>query len=299
MPPLKPLGPRRLVPALTLLCALACGDDGGAPADETGSTSAATTPSSTSTASGTASGSASGSPTTDPADTGETTMDPTETTGSEVGMCQDRCEADDDCIPGFACEDERCVVGTPCPDDDWCTAQASGFLDEGCTGDGDCTVAGARCVELGVHTFCATEAVACAVDPMPLDVVEGGMLDVCVLLAGCTEGGFCFSQCLDDTTCADPFPTCNVDSGMCECSGDSCGPGFACEAGACVCADDSACALEAGAVCVEGRCGCNVDADCVGDNVDICVDGVCGCSGDAACQGMPIHPGATLECAPS
>lgn len=282
--------------------ALGCGDDG-----TEASTGQDTDPTSGTTGSGSASVTASttagtGASTTDATTAGSasTTDDPTGGGSDPASACVETCEQDGDCLDGFVCGAEGYCEPRACPDDDWCAATLGGWTNEGCTADAQCDAG--QCVVLGDHTFCTVPSNAGCFEATPTEVmtVDGATVTVCVSPGRCGDDSTCFRGCASDDDCiVAGFPSCDTDTGQCECTTDSCGTGSTCDAGTCRCESDEGCSpIKGGSVCVDGTCACASDDDCLAPGLDTCIDGVCSCGSDEACSAVDIHPGGDPVCAP-
>ena len=159
--------------------------------------------------------------------------------GAEFGFCVHACEEADDC----------CYEGVECgtyPNAWECNAGACAPL--GCTGDGDCIyIENTTCQEAGGMAQCVKicEADAdCIVDlgETCAGVTDGGQ-GFCVIPAPqcasdeecnanaessfvCTDG---MCLCDGDEDCAGIGESCDLDTGLCHCTGNAtCPDGFAC-----------------------------------------------------------------------
>ncbi|MEZ4385109.1 MAG: hypothetical protein R3A79_27515 [Nannocystaceae bacterium] len=296
---------RPLACVLTVALA-ACGSDEAGGDD--GATTTAATVAATDTTTGGSSGSGSDSDSTGVVETtGDTSgsgsaSDSSGSSGETAGpnaadLCLEACEVDADCEVnglniGYDCVDSRCVRDEPeCENNGQCVAASSGWLNE-CSSQGDCLAA--ACVDIGGgEGRCAPEPTVltpCALlllEELLYPPIEGGE-DVAVCgrsAAICEEDGSCGFACSNDNQCpSQSAPSCNEESGACECSADE------------DCAD-----VPGASVCLAGSCGCATDADCEGvDNADTCQEnGVCGCSSVDACTDERGFDGTSFVCAPA
>jgi hypothetical protein len=225
--------------------------------------------------------------------------DSADSDGDDASFCVDECDVDEDCDAGgsdigLSCEDSRCVgEATSCSDDAYCIAQLSGWsAGMACTTQAECEALLMSCIEVDGEGHCASspsEFVSCAdsqLDEIELENIEGDTVTVCGNSnAECREDGSCFSPCQSDDDCFDYAPSCNTDTGVCECTSDS---------------DCDALGSAATSVCLDsGACGCGTDDDCTDAGTgDVCTSyGVCGCSGDAACEDVESpYDGTTVVC---
>jgi hypothetical protein len=240
----------------------------------------------------------------------------TDPTGDPSGMfCAEHCAADGDCTLmgmdlGYTCKEGVCAGG--CTDDASCVVQFSGWITD-CAAQAECP--GQVCIDIGGGVGkCATppsDFVMCEAF-MQVEVmfpaIEGGMdLTVCANTSyTCNaDSGQCENPCNDNTECMlnVAHPSCNTDTGICECTADSdCMgamlPGYVkCNAGVCGCGADADCAgVASGTKCTaQGFCGCASDAECTAANGDTCYDGLCGCSSDATCTAK-VFDGTSQMC---
>jgi hypothetical protein len=197
-------------------------------------------------------------------DAPDTGADDAPDTGADDGggmACTHTCAADGDCMiggmdVGLICEGSSCALANPCTADDVCVAQLSGWSFTPCTmGGGECMATMQTCVDLGDGTggcasapseFFMCDSVPGWGETMQTNLDDGSEVTVCGNTMGVcdTELGFCYTPCVDDTTCG--TLVCNTGTGMCECdSDDDCGEGGTCSAGVCSvpgCVDDTDCA---------------------------------------------------------
>ncbi|MCA9545770.1 MAG: scavenger receptor cysteine-rich domain-containing protein, partial [Myxococcales bacterium] len=204
-------------------------------------------------------------------------------------MCLVACAEDADCADGFTCQNDRCLPAAPvagCAEDSECTALFSGWITM-CAAQADCP--GQVCVAFGEGGVCAnapSEFVMCAAfgqaESEQALFPEGDAVTVCAQTrARCNDSGetaYCETFCAEDAHCAAAdYPVCDVDSGRCVCTADSCA------FNASVCGDD-------------GICRCAADEDCTEGNTDTCYDGVCGCSEATICPEDTFNPGTQWVC---
>ncbi|MEE2758298.1 MAG: hypothetical protein VYA30_16685 [Myxococcota bacterium] len=201
-------------------------------------------------------------------------------------LCQERCEADDDCLDGHTCNDGVCTQN--CGTDRDCIAIFSAWIDS-CETDSDCpggTNGTQACINYDGLNACAiipNDFIGCdtlTMAELELNRADGtGAIRVCVQdRAACDGAGNCAVPCGNDSHCLGDYPSCDVESGRCKCTADSC------QTNGTLCGDD-------------GFCRCRNDGECTTGPVDVCIDGFCGCSGDAVCEGsQTAHPGTTLTC---
>lgn len=245
----------------------------GCPGDDGGSTGADTGPGPT------------GGATTAPATTEATTATPTTSAMDETGdpappaaFCTHQCTSPDDCTIsgtdfGYTCDDGMCN-GWQCTTDDGCIAEASGWTVPCTSGGGECDAAMQICIDFDGQGLCALPAAVVDCGPSGLQQIEvtdidGATVEVCGRLAECGDDGSCFSRCSPGSCLQAGFPSCNMDTGRCECTGDS---------------DCASIGIDHLAVCIDGACGCSEDIQCASSDLgDTCFAGTCGCSGDDAC----------------
>lgn len=209
--------------------------------------------------------------------------------GSDYKLCVEECAEDADCADGFTCQNDRCLPAAPvagCAEDSECTALFSGWITM-CAAQADCP--GQVCVAFGEGGVCAnapSEFVMCAAfgqaESEQALFPEGDAVTVCAQTrARCNDSGetaYCETFCAEDAHCAAAdYPVCDVDSGRCVCTADSCA------FNASVCGDD-------------GICRCAADEDCTEGNTDTCYDGVCGCSEATICPEDTFNPGTQWVC---
>ena len=214
---------------------------------------------------------------------------PDASTPTAPPSCQEGCETSDQCNANHECVDGRCRSIDDfdiCRNPDYCVAALSGWTTP-CRTDVDCgddeTVV---CVRVGQEGRCASvfSASGC-VDPDLVEIVRLRFADEPVHASVCGQGralcrdSLCVLRCEVDEDCVDnQRPLCDVDSGRCVCSEDSC------TRNASICGP-------------AGRCLCVGDGDCVDGPVDVCYSGQCGCSSAAICP-EATHPGTQVLCQP-
>jgi hypothetical protein len=203
-----------------------------------------------------------------------------------MAFCQEACVDDEDCLENFSCQDNRCLPVTPieaCADDAACVSLFSGWFTS-CADQAGCP--GQVCIAFGEGGVCATQpsdALAC--DTFGQAEVahqlfpEGDAVNVCAQdRAVCGDEGTCTVPCRAAADCLSPdYPVCDIDSGRCVCSADSCAYN------ASTCGDD-------------GICRCAGNEDCTEGSVDTCYDGVCGCSEATICPAETGNPGTSWVC---
>lgn len=206
----------------------------------------------------------------------------------EPAFCQEACEQDPDCLQGFVCRERRCVpaeqISLACEDDLKCVAQFSGWT-QACENDAGCMM-GFACVAVnggGLCAFLPSDALPCTtltLEAFSLPRFGGeGEVSVCAnARAECGDDGNCRLPCRNDGHCGGDYPSCNVDTGVCRCTENSC------TTNASVCGED-------------GICRCAGNADCT-QGADTCFDGFCGCSSAAICMPSGLNPGTTPVCEP-
>lgn len=218
------------------------------------------------------------------------------TTGEVHGdQCLPMCSSDTDCAimgidMGWICTENACGLRPLCTTNDECVAKESGWTaGEPCTaGGGECAANMQVCLEIDGEGHCAiapTDALNCEelhMVEMSVPDIDGNDVAVCGKPnATCTEKGVCFAPCTSNDECSSSaYPSCNIDTGYCECTSDADCQTFV-----------------PNSVCNAGSCGCGSDQDCI-DSLrgDMCVEGQCRCSNDQAC-GEPIpFDGATYSC---
>ena len=216
-----------------------------------------------------------------------TPNDPDAESPQELKSCREACQGSDDCLEGFECQDgfcERLAAFNLCARPDYCLANLSGWLTR-CAGVEDCP-AGEVCIRVQEEGRCALPASAGCPDAF-IDLprrefanMASELTRVCAIeRAVCDEFDVCRPGCQSDDDCEDgQRPQCNVDTGRCTCTAESC----------------SVNASRCGAT---GRCECVMDSDCSVGDVDVCRDGRCGCSADSVCAD-PVHPGGQSVCSP-
>jgi hypothetical protein len=197
------------------------------------------------------------------------------------------CSSDADCMVGgtdldWICIDNQCGLSPLCTSDDECVATESGWVSgQPCTaGGGECEAIMQVCLDIdGGH--CATapsDSLGCEelhMVEMIVPDIDGNDATVCGKPdAVCTERGVCFSPCTSNEECSTVYPSCNLGTGLCECTSD---------------ADCQNAMFPASSVCISGACGCGSDQECLDSSLgDMCVDGHCRCSSDQACGESPI-----------
>ncbi|NVB39300.1 hypothetical protein G6O69_15765 [Pseudenhygromyxa sp. WMMC2535] len=270
---------RFIVPSMLLILG-ACSDDGSSDDTTTDSTTDSTTDAGTDETAGTSE------------TTGETTAEDdvgTTTEGGGENYCAHQCTSDADCTiggvdSGLTCVDSFCTgESSGCSTDDECIATLSGWsFGTACTaGGGECDALGQICIEVEGEGHCVTgptDVISCetlTMDEIPTTDIDGEDVIVCGQAdAACHEDGYCFLPCSSDTDClSTAYPSCNVDTGTCECASDN---------------DCATLGEPEFGTCNAGVCGCSADDQCVeGDAGDVCnSNGACGCSDDAACANV-------------
>lgn len=203
--------------------------------------------------------------------------------------CSEQCMTSEDCLPEHECREAQCVRSDAfdlCQNQDFCLAAQSRWLIP-CQGNADCEEEFA-CIRVGNDQGrCAPRAsqTDCAGDgrvglPRMVFAVEGELVTVCTQSRAICRNGNCMLKCQVDEDCENTqpqHPICDVESGRCVCTADSC------TRNASVCSED-------------GRCACATDSDCT-EGADRCFGGQCGCSSTDVCT-EPVHPGTTVICAP-
>ena len=201
-------------------------------------------------------------------------------------LCQERCEADSDCLENFTCTDGVC--GQSCSTNRDCIATYSAWVDS-CQSNNDCPGGmndTQACIQFDGLSVCAirpNDFLSCETMTMverELNLADGsGVASVCIQdRASCDNAGTCTVPCSDDSHCLGDYPSCDVDTGRCTCTAESC------QTNGTLCAED-------------GFCRCRDDSECTTGPVDVCIDGFCGCSGDAVCESsQTAHPGTILVC---
>lgn len=222
--------------------------------------------------------------------------------GPSESFCVHQCSTDADCtVMGmdldYSCVDSICTAqASGCTTDQECVEFLSGWTQgTACTaGGGECEAAMQVCLPIEGEGHCAVapnEFIDCegiGLDSIPMTDIEGNAVIVCGREnAACHPDDYCFLPCQGDTDCpSEAYPSCNVGTGLCECSTDAgCqtlgSPQFS--------------------ACNAGICGCSSDGDCVaGGAGDLCQpSGSCGCTGDAACVDVQSSfDGGMVECVP-
>ncbi|MEZ4473428.1 MAG: hypothetical protein R3F60_22100 [bacterium] len=147
-------------------------------------------------------------------------------------FCQEVCEDTADCIQGFECRDQRCWPAdsnTNCDGNQQCVSLFSGWLmscadTSGCDGGAAGTQA---CIDVGGEGRCALipgEFIQCASLNMeevevPAFGAEGTVTACGQPRAICNDDRFCQLPCRGDADCSGEYPRCDVDSGLCKCTG--------------------------------------------------------------------------------
>ena len=203
--------------------------------------------------------------------------------------CAEQCTVTEDCLPEHECRDAQCVRADAfdlCQDQDFCVAAQSRWLLP-CQSNGDCD-SDFACIRVGEDQGrCAPRASEfdCEGDgriglPRMSFADDGELVTVCTQSRAICRDGNCMLKCQMDADCGNTqlqHPVCDVESGRCVCTAESC------TRNASVCSED-------------GRCECVVDGDCT-EGADRCFAGQCGCSSPEICA-EPLHPGTTVVCAP-
>jgi hypothetical protein len=219
-------------------------------------------------------------------DAGQVQADAEASTSSN--QCQERCEASEQCSAGHECVDGHCRSVEEfdiCRDPDFCLAALSEWTSV-CSLDADCMGDDEACIRVGQEGRCAPVfTVGGCLDSEFGELArlrfadDQGRVSVCGQVRAVCRSGLCVLRCGSDEHCVDTQrPRCDVDSGYCVCTAESC-------------------TINASLCGALGRCQCAADSDCTEGPVDTCFAGACGCSGPGICP-PATHPGTEVICEP-